>query len=154
MWRKMLIWSRSHPNPHPSKASVCQNRGAKISRFCRQGDCTVPKQPLNPGPSKGPDPMASAYESVGHRMNAIERELSTLVTEVRNLVSGIAAQKESIDRMERAVTDLVTGIRTQNESIKLQSESTKEFLAAIREQNQIVKQALAMANPSLAGGKA
>ena len=98
--------------------------------------------------------MASAYESVGYRMDRVERALGELAHKIDQLVSAIANQTASIDRMERSVIDLVTGIKTQNESIKIQSEATKEFLATIREQNEIVKQALAMAKPALSGGQA
>lgn len=113
---------------------------------------------LNPGSSKGPDPMATAivmvshlFEQVNRQIEANARAIAELGGKIGRLVSGIAAQKESIDRMERAVRDMIAGINAQTDAINKQASRVDKFLENSREQNRIVNRDLDLVQSAAAG---
>ena len=74
-------------------------------------------QPHSIGNKRGPDPMATAYEAVGIRMDRVERNLAELSDRINRLAAIIEAQTASVDRMERGITQLVSGIEAQRQTM-------------------------------------
>lgn len=103
---------------------------------------TDPQQKFN---ARALDIMQGFTESTSMRIGAQEkattentRAIAQLGTKIDKLADSIGSQKESIDRLERAVTNLVSGIESQRRTMQDMIQQQGEFLKLATRQADII----------------